>query len=70
MAELTIVYKDHSDMVIKLGSSEQYRNWHWSPQTGNLILKRHCHPGCRLEVPEESIKYVEVATQEHTEEEF
>lgn len=61
---LNIIFKNHSGMEVQFNDNA-YRTWQWSPTTGNLILKRSCHVGCRLEIPATNILFVEVVVKGH-----
>lgn len=42
-----------------------YKTWYWQPHTGHLIIKKHCHPGCREEINKLNIRSVEIDTNSH-----
>lgn len=61
---LLVIFKDGSDYTANFNSN-QFKYWHWDTHSGNLILGRQCHKGCRVEIPASVIRIVEVSTKAH-----
>lgn len=61
-----------TDEVYDIGEGHEYKTWYWGTQptmmggdVANLIIKRTCHTGCRVEIPRERISSITVDTNSH-----